>query len=210
MPVGLDAVEVDLVDLAQLEQLALEPGQALGVDLAVAQAAGLDASADGADGAGRADGLVPGQAVQGVLDAHQLQARGGVGLGIARRGDLAVAEVALGEADAAHLQAFAQQRLEALADDELGAAAADVGDQALAGGVGEGVGNAQVDQARFFTAGDDLDRVAENGFGARMNSLRLRASRRALVPTMRTAPAGMPLISWAKRLRQSRPRWLLR
>jgi hypothetical protein len=55
----------------------------------------LIASADGADGAGRADGLVPGQAVQGVLDAHQLQARGGVGLGIARRGDLAVAEVAL-------------------------------------------------------------------------------------------------------------------
>lgn len=78
-----------------------------------------------------------------MLDAHQLQARGGVGLGVAGRGDLAVAEVALGEADAAHLQAFAQQRLEALADDELGTAAADVRHQAFAGGIGQGVRNAR-------------------------------------------------------------------
>lgn len=131
--VRLDAFEVDLVDLTQLEQLALDPGQPLGVDLAIAQAACLDGGADGTNGTGRADGLVPGQAVQGILDAHQLEARGGVGLGVAGRGDLAVAEVALGEADAAHLQAFAQQRLEALADDELGTAAADIGHQALAG-----------------------------------------------------------------------------
>lgn len=99
------------------------------------------------------------------FDAHQLQACSGVGLGVARRGDLAVTEVALGEAHAAHLQAFAQQRFEALADDELGTAAADVGDQALAGGVGQGVRHAEVDQARLFTAGDDLHRVAEDGFG---------------------------------------------
>ncbi|MCY1439837.1 hypothetical protein D9M71_560890 [compost metagenome] len=50
--VWLDAVEVDLVDLAQLEQLAFDPGQAFGVDLAIAQATGLDGSADGANGAG--------------------------------------------------------------------------------------------------------------------------------------------------------------
>ena len=43
--VRLDAFEVDLVDVAQLEQLALDPGQALGVDLAVAQAAVLMAAA---------------------------------------------------------------------------------------------------------------------------------------------------------------------
>ncbi len=85
---------------------------------------------------------------------------------VARRGNLAVAEITLGEADAAHLQAFAQQRLETLADDELGAAAADVGNQALARGVGQGVGHAQVDQARLFTAGNDLDRVPEDGLGA--------------------------------------------
>ena len=106
-PIGLDPFEVDLVGLAELEQLAFDRRQPLGVDLAAALADGLDRRGDGADGPGRADGLVPRQAVQGVLDAHQLQARGGVGLGVARRGDLAVAEVALGEAHAAHLQAFA-------------------------------------------------------------------------------------------------------
>ena len=104
--------------------------------------------------------------MQGVFDAHQLQTRGGISLGIACRGDLAIAEIALGEADAAHLQTLAQQRLEALADDEFGAAAANVGDQALTRGVGQRVGNTQVDQARFLAAGDDLDRMAEDGFGA--------------------------------------------
>ena len=67
-------------------------------------------------------------------------------------GDLAVTEIALGEADAAHLQALAQQRLEALANDEFGAAAADVRHQALARGVGQRMGNAQVDQAGLFAA----------------------------------------------------------
>jgi hypothetical protein len=101
-----------------------------------------------------------------VFDAHDLQARRRVRLGVACRGDLAVAEIALGVADATHLQAFAQQRLKALADDEFGAAAADVCHQALARRVGEGVGDAQVDQARFFTAGNHFYRVPENLFGA--------------------------------------------
>ena len=39
--------------------------------------------------------------------------------------------------DAAHLQAFAQQRFKALANDEFGTAAADIGDQALARRVGD-------------------------------------------------------------------------
>nr|GFD59404.1 hypothetical protein [Tanacetum cinerariifolium] len=78
--------------------------------------------ADSADRTGRADGFIPLQAMQGVLDAHDLQPRCRVRLGVAGRGDLAVFEIALSEADAAHLQAFTQQRLETLADDELGAA----------------------------------------------------------------------------------------
>ncbi len=101
-----------------------------------------------------------------MLDAHDLQPCRRVGLGIARRGDLAVLEIALGVTDATHLQAFAQQRFEALADDELGTAAADVRHQALAGGIGQGVGYAEVDQARFFAAGDDFYRVPEDFFGA--------------------------------------------
>ncbi|MNI19592.1 hypothetical protein D3C73_730320 [compost metagenome] len=101
-----------------------------------------------------------------MFDAHDLQPRRGVRLGVAGRGDLAVLEIALGVADATHLQAFAQQRFEALANDELGTAATDVGHQALARGVGEGVGHAEIDQARFFTTGNDFHRVAENFFGA--------------------------------------------
>ena len=49
----------------------------------------------------------------------------------------------------------------ALADDELGAAAADVDHQTLAGGVRHAVRDARVDEARLLHAGDDLDRVAE-------------------------------------------------
>ncbi|KPY43871.1 Uncharacterized protein ALO56_05266 [Pseudomonas viridiflava] len=164
--VGFDAVEVDLLDVAQFEQFALEPGQAFGVDLACAIAIGLERHADRANGAGRTDGFIPLQAMQRVLDAHDFQAGGGVGLRVAGRCHLAVAEVALSETHAAHLQAFAQQRLETLTDDELGTAAADIGHEAFAGGVRQCVGDAQINEACFFAAGDDFHRVAEDFFGA--------------------------------------------
>ncbi|MNJ62867.1 hypothetical protein D3C77_587230 [compost metagenome] len=74
-----------------------------------------------------------------MFDPHQLHARGGIGLRIARRGDLAVAEETLGIADTAHLQAFTQLRFEMLADDEFRAATADIGHQTAAGATGEGM-----------------------------------------------------------------------
>lgn len=150
--------------VAELEHLALQPGQSVRADLAVAVAAGLDRQRHCADGAGGADRLLPAEAPQAVLDAHQFQACGGVRLGVAGRGDLAVAEVALGVADATHLQAFPQLGLETLADDELGAAAADVADQPATAAVGHAVGDAEVDQAGFLAAGDDFHGMAENLF----------------------------------------------
>jgi len=48
-------------------------------------------------------------------------------------------------------------RLQTVADDELGAAAADVGHQASAGLAGHGVRDAGVDQARLLHTGDDFD-----------------------------------------------------
>ncbi|RMQ45641.1 hypothetical protein ALQ04_05436 [Pseudomonas cichorii] len=164
--VGLDAVKVDFLDVAQLEQLALEPRQTFGVDFARSIAVGLERLTDGPNGAGRADGFIPLQAVQSVFDAHDLQACCGVRLGITGRRDLAVLEVALGEAHAAHLQAFAQQRLEALTNDELGTAAADIGHQTLARRVGQGVRDAEIDQARFLATGNDFHGMAEDCFGA--------------------------------------------
>ncbi|KPX74892.1 Uncharacterized protein ALO84_05685 [Pseudomonas syringae pv. maculicola] len=164
--VGFDAVEVDFLDVAHLEQLAFKPRQPFGIDLACAIAVGFQRQADGANGAGRTDGFIPLEAMQRVFDAHDFEARSGVGLSVTSGCYFAVAEVALSKTHAAHLQAFTQQRLEALADDEFGAAAANVGDQALAGCVGERVGDAQINEACFFAAGNHFYRMAENFFGA--------------------------------------------
>src|SRR3990167_7612774 len=163
--IRLDTVEVEFFSLTDLEYFAFQPGQPFGIDLAAAETGGLNGQADGLDGARGPHRIFPAEAAQAVLDTHDLQACRGVGLGVACRGDLAVLEEALGKADAAHLQAFAQQRLEALADDELGAATADIGDQAFARGVGDAVGDAEIDQARFFAPGDDFNRMAEDLFG---------------------------------------------
>ena len=76
-------------------------------------------------------------------------------------GDRAVAEVLRAQAHAAHVQALEPLGGEPLADDQLGAAAADVDHQPVAGLARRGVRDAEVDQARLFDAGDDLDRVAE-------------------------------------------------
>src|SRR5690606_31985179 len=85
--------------------------------------------------------------------------------------DLAVREEASGKAHAAHLQTFAQLRIEALADDELGAAAADIHHQPLSGCAMEGMRDTRVDQARLLASGDDLDLMVENLFRA-ANELR--------------------------------------
>src|SRR3990167_5065967 len=164
--IWLDAIEVELFHLTSLEYFAFQQGQALGVYFACAKARRLNGQADGLDRAGCAHRIFPAQAAQSMLYAHDLQPRRRVGLGVTRRGDLAVLEETLGKADAAHLQAFAQQWFEALADDELGAAAANIGNQALARGVCDAVRHTEVDQARFFAPRDDLHRVAENFFGA--------------------------------------------
>ena len=59
----------------------------------------------------------------------------------------------------------------ALADDELGAAAADVDHQALAWLARHGVRDARVNEPRLLHSGDDLDRVAESLAGALEKSL---------------------------------------
>ncbi len=64
-------------------------------------------------------------------------------------------------ADAADVQAFEQLRLETLADDQLGRAAADVHHEALVLGGRQRVGDAEIDESRLLAARDDLDREAE-------------------------------------------------
>src|SRR5262249_19585519 len=79
--------------------------------------------------------------------------------------ELAVAEEPHRARDTAHLQAFLLERLEMLADDEFGAAAADVDDEPALRRLGHTMRDTEVDQARFFAAGDDLDRMTERRLG---------------------------------------------
>ena len=89
----------------------------------------------------------------------------------------AIAEVALAQRHAADLQALELQRLEMLADDDLGAAAADVDHQPPAVFVRQVVRDARIDQARLLHAGDDFDRETQRL--ARALEKRLLAARDA-------------------------------
>src|SRR5690554_7717056 len=86
----------------------------------------------------------------------------GVGLPAGTLGDLAVGKESAGEGYAADRQAFTQQGFETFADDELGAAATDVDDQALASIIGQSVGHAQIDESRFLAPGCDVHPVADD------------------------------------------------
>ena len=149
--------------LGQIADDALETRRGDQQSLVVELADGL---ADRPHGAGAAGGAVPAAAPEGRLHRLELQARGQARSGHALGGDLAVAEEPLAQTDAAHLQALEVERREALADDELRAAAADVHHEALAGLARHGVRHAAVDEPRLLHAGDDLDRVAQGLTGA--------------------------------------------
>ena len=79
---------------------------------------------------------------------------------------LAAAEIRERPVHAAHVQAVRLERLETLAEHDLRRAAADVDDEPARRVVREVVRDAEVDEARFFGAGDDLDRVSERFRGA--------------------------------------------
>src|SRR6187402_859014 len=75
--------------------------------------------------------------------------------------DLAIKKEFFGDGDATHIQAFFQQRMHAFAENNFGAATADIDHQALASVGRYAVGNSQIDQARLFIAGYNFHRVAQ-------------------------------------------------
>src|SRR5690606_29858912 len=86
----------------------------------------------------------------------------------------AVAEMRAAQVHAADAQAFELLRLAALADDQLGAAAADVDDERRPRSARRMVRYAEVDEPRFLDAGDHLDRMAaERVLGGREKGLRV-------------------------------------
>ena len=122
--------------------------------------------ADDAHRAGTAECLQPAELAVGFLNGLEFQPHRRARPLEALLGDLAVVETAGAQADAAHRQALEQQRIEALADHDLGRAAADVDHQPLVRAHGARVRDAGVDQARLFQPGDDFDGVTERGAGA--------------------------------------------
>ena len=125
------------------------------------------ALADGAHRAGAADRVLPAAAAEGGLHRLELQARGQARALHALGGDLAVAEEALAQGHAAHLQA-----LELAAARQPSPMMSSVLPPPMSttrrwpGSLGMRVRDAGVDQARLLHAGDDLDRVAERLAGA--------------------------------------------
>ncbi len=63
------------------------------------------------------------------------------------------------------MQALAHACRKTEADDDLGASAADIHDETTLGPGRQVMGNAEIDETRFFAARDDLDRVAERRLG---------------------------------------------
>ncbi len=153
--------------MAEAQQLPAQLAQAVGRDVAQGrgEAGLLHHLADRLDGAGGADGHVPAQLAIGLGNARQLLPGRGQRAFEVARGDLAVGKKAGGIAHAAHVQRFGGQRLEAVADDEFGGAAADVDHQPPAV-AGLGVGHAEIDQAGLLAAGNHLDGVVQYLFGA--------------------------------------------
>jgi hypothetical protein len=116
-------------------------------------------------GAAGADRLLPAGLAVLAHDGFELLARRQLGRLHAGFLDAAAREVLQAEADAAHVERFQLDRLDVAADDELRRTAADVHHQLLGARVGQGVGDAEVDQPRLLAAGDDLDGKAERRLG---------------------------------------------
>ncbi len=108
---------------------------------------------------------VPAGSAVAALDEFQLDPRRQPRLAHARPRHLAVSEKTLGMGDAAERHALHQLGLAQAADDQLGAAAADVHHQPARPRLAHAVGHAAVDQARFLHAGNDLDLVAQRALG---------------------------------------------
>ncbi len=163
---GLQSRELEPVHVALFDQVGPEPVDPVRGNAAVAEAVLLHHVGDRADGAGRADRLLPVAPRKSPDDGLQLGARGKLRLLHGALAHLAVGEKAQAVGDAAHEKAFEPERAIAGADDELGGAAADVHHQPLVLRRRQLVGDAEVDEARLLAARHDLDRKLERGLRA--------------------------------------------
>src|SRR5690606_6187240 len=81
-------------------------------------------------------------------------------------GDMTILKKTIPEGHTTHVHAFQGAGFKALTDNKLGTAPADIHHQTSPNVIGQGVRNAQINQAGLFTAVDHFDGVADHGFGA--------------------------------------------
>ena len=170
-PVVLDAVQAQLVGRASREQAVMQPRQARPVDDARRVASRGQHVGHRADGAGRAVSHVPFARSVGAQRFVQHGLGGHFGPCKRGLGELAVGEVLHGPGHTAHPIAFRHVGGEALAQDQLGRAAANVHHQPALVRLRQQVGHALIDQARFFPAGNHVNRKAQDGVGPGQESV---------------------------------------
>ena len=177
---GVDVLEIEVIDVSRRDHALGQRSQMIERDARRIRIQLAHHVADHADRSRAAEGLQPAELAVGLRDRLELQPDGGAGPLEALFGDAAVVEKARGQPHASHRQALEQQRIEALADDDFGGAAADVDHQALVRAHGAGVRHARIDQPRLLQSRDDLDRVSERRARAfEEPALALRPAQRA-------------------------------
>ena len=131
-PIGFQGFQGKLVDAALFDHRVLQLVQRIQRDPAFAPALRVHDIANGLDGAGAPDRLFPVARAHVACDRVEHQFRIDNGPCHPFLGNHAVAEIFAARADAARVKAFPPFGFDTLADDQLGTAAADIGDQSLA------------------------------------------------------------------------------
>ena len=118
--------------------------------------------ADSAHGTGRSVGRAPVVGVVGVQRFVQYSRGGNLGHLKGFFAELAIGKVAGGPGNAAHAKGLHDLGCQALAQDQLGGASTNVDHQAALVAGRQHVGDALVNQARFFAARDHVDGKAQH------------------------------------------------
>ena len=158
---GCEPGQLEPGDVPGPQALLEQPLDAVAGDVAARRAARLEHVAHRAHRSRRPEGGIPLRAPEPRLHGFEFELRRRPGALHALLRDSAVREVLGARADAADVQAVEPLGGESLANDEFGAAAANVHDQPVPTLARRRVRHPQVDEARLLDAGDDLDRVPE-------------------------------------------------
>jgi hypothetical protein len=159
------AGQVQMLHMLRLDHLIDDRLDGPRTDPAVGQLQVLSHVGCRARRAGGTERTLPAAAAEGCGDGAQLQACGESRALEPLGTQLAVSEVRAAHADASDVQALEMLGLIAFADDELGAAAADIDDEIRSVRRIGVVRDTEIDQSRLLDAGNDLHGMPERLFG---------------------------------------------